>query len=198
MERIDSHVESLIFAAETPVSIDLIRNCMVRQFLFEFTYDDIKDSVQRLIDRYEDEKYSFRIEEINEAFIFMSKPIYHETVSTLLKEKSNKKLTKVALETLSIIAYKQPVSKTFIESVRGVNCDYTIQKLMEKELISIAGRADGPGRPLLYTTSEKFMDYFGLRSMKDLPTLKEFENKDEKIGEPSEIEIVNLNTNEEE
>ena len=84
---------------------------------------EIIASVQRLIEKYEDAQYSFRIEQINEAFAFMTKPAFHDTVTVLLKEKSNKKLTKVALETLSIIAYKQPVSRTFIERIRGVNCE---------------------------------------------------------------------------
>ena len=171
---------------------------MIHYLNHEFSMQEIIASVQRLIEKYEDAQYSFRIEQINEAFAFMTKPAFHDTVTVLLKEKSNKKLTKVALETLSIIAYKQPVSRTFIERIRGVNCDYTLQKLLEKELIEISGRGEGPGLPLLYKTSEKFMDYFGLNSIKDLPTLKEFESNQEEIGEPSPIEIVNPPINEEE
>ena len=159
--------------------------------LYDFPMDDIETSLSRIIAKYSDPEFSFGIEEINNAYLFMTKPAFHETVGILLKEKSNKKLTKVALETLSIIAYKQPVSKTEIESIRGVNCDYTVQKLLDKELVEIAGRGEGPGRPLLYQTSEKFMDYFGLKSIQDLPTLKEFEENQESIGEPSPIEIVN-------
>lgn len=176
----------------------MIKNCLDRLLLYDFPISDIQDSISRLVEKYAQEEYSFQIEEINQAFLFMSKPAFHETVSTLLKEKSNKKLSKVALETLSIIAYKQPASKTDIESIRGVNADYTVQKLLEKELIEISGRGEGPGKPLLYTTSEKFMDYFGLKSMNDLPTLKEFEDSQESIGEPSPIEIVSLTKQEEE
>lgn len=171
---------------------------MDRLMLYDFPISDILGSVQRLRDKYALEEYSFQIEEINEAFLFMTKPLFHDTVTTLLKEKSNKRLSKVALETLSIIAYKQPASKTDIESIRGVNADYTVQKLLDKELIEISGRGEGPGKPLLYRTSEKFMDYFGLKSMKDLPTLKEFEENQERIGEPSPIEIVSLSKHEEE
>lgn len=165
---------------------------------YDFPIEDIEQSVVRLQEKYEDEKFSFEIVEINEGFQFLTKPYFHNTVSMLLKEKSNKKLTKVALETLSIIAYKQPISRTLIESIRGVNCEYTIQKLLEKELVEISGRADGPGRPLLYRTSEKFMDYFGLKSMKDLPTMKDFDQSKEQIGEPSPIEIVRNDKYEEE
>jgi len=158
--------------------------------LQNFSIEEVLDSILRVQERYSSDLYSFDVQEIDGGYVFMSKPIYHPTVATLLKEKSNAKLTRVALETLSIIAYKQPVTKTFIEGIRGVNSDYTVQKLLEKELIEIAGRADGPGKPLLYKTSNKFMDYFGLKSASDMPQLKEIEQLDESVGEPSSIQIV--------
>jgi segregation and condensation protein B len=99
-----------------------------------------------------------------------------------------KRLSRSALETLSIIAYKQPVTKSELERIRGVNCDYAIQKLLEKELVAIQGRSDGPGRPLLYGTSDKFMDYFGLKSLDDLPKPKEFREPSNQIGEQAPIE----------
>ncbi len=198
MKRIDIHVESLVFSAETPIDPATIKKCLDRLFLYDFALQDIHDSINRLSEKYGQEEFSFAIEEINGGFIFMSKPAFHDTVSTLIKEKSNKKLTKVALETLSIIAYKQPVTKTLIESIRGVNCDYAVEKLLEKELVEIVGRAEGPGKPLLYRTSDKFMDYFGLRNIKDLPTLKEFQENQSQIGEPSVIEIVENSKYEEE
>lgn len=190
LERIDIHVECLIFSADSPISARMIKSSIDSVFMYEFSLADIQESIERLRSKYNHESYSFQIEEINEAFVFMTKPAFHDTVGAYLKEKSNKKLTKVAMETLSIIAYKQPVSKTIIESIRGVNCDYTVQKLLEKELIEISGRGDGPGKPLLYRTSEKFMDYFGLKSIKDLPSMKDLQQDQESIGEPSEIEIV--------
>ena len=198
MGRLNIQIESLIFSAEAPIDLATLKRCLDRLHLFEFRISDIQESVDQLINKYKSEEFSFEIVEINEGFMFMTKPAFHETVAIHLKEKSNKKLSKVGLETLSIIAYKQPVSKTQIESIRGVNCDYTVQKLLEKELISISGRAEGPGRPLLYKTSEKFMDYFGLRSINELPTLKEFQENQEKVGEPSPIEIVDYSKLEEE
>ena len=89
------------------------------------------------------------------------------------------------METLSIVAYKQPISKTEIEQIRGVSCDYAMQKLLEKELVAILGRSDAPGRPLVYGTSDKFMDYFGIKSLKDLPKPKDFKDVENKIGEES-------------
>ena len=91
------------------------------------------------------------------------------------------------METLAVIAYKQPVSKGELEQIRGVNCDYSIQKLLEKELIAPAGRSEGPGKPLLYATSDKFMDYFGLKALSDLPKLKELSMEDDAIGTPIEL-----------
>jgi segregation and condensation protein B len=107
-----------------------------------------------------------------------------------LKQLTKRRLSKVALETLAIIAYRQPVSRVEIEQIRGVNADYAIDKLLEKELIEIVGRSPGPGKPLLYSVSPKFMDYFGLKSMEDLPQLKEFQVASEEIGEPSSLEEV--------
>ena len=101
-----------------------------------------------------------------------------------------KRLSQAALETLSIVAYKQPVSKTELEQIRGVSCDYAIQKLLEKELVEIQGRSDAPGRPLVYGTSEKFMDYFGIKSLKDLPKPKDFKDVENVIGENLSMETI--------
>ena len=105
----------------------------------------------------------------------------------LFHQKSKKKLSRSALETLAIIAYQQPVSKSEMERVRGVSCDYAVQKLLEKELIEIKGRSTDPGRPLLYGVSSKFMEHFGLASMKELPKLKEFKLPDNAIGEAEKL-----------
>ena len=112
----------------------------------------------------------------------MTKPAYQASIGILLKQQSKKRLSTSALETLSIIAYKQPVTKSEIEQIRGVNCDYTVQKLLEKELVEIKGKAESIGRPLLYGTSTRFMDYFGINSIKDLPTPKDFSPPENEIG----------------
>jgi len=122
--------------------------------------------------------------ELADVFHFLTKPAYHQSIGIFLKQNSQKKLSRSALETLSIIAYKQPVSKSELEKIRGVNCDYSIQKLLEKELITISGRDEGPGRPLLYSTSDKFLNYFGLTSIMGLPKLREFESSENEIGSP--------------
>ena len=150
--------------------------------------EELERAIQYLQDRYQNPQYAFEIVELAGGFQFLTKGAYHQTVGTLLKQKNKRRLSQAALETLSIIAYKQPVSKSEMEKIRGVNCDYALQKLLEKELVAISGRSDGPGRPLLYSTSEKFMNYFGLRSLRDLPQPKDFREHDQVIGTPQPIE----------
>ena len=112
-----------------------------------------------------------------------SKPEYQSVISLLLQQNSKKKLSTTILETLSIVAYKQPVTKSEIEHIRGVNCDYAIQKLLDKNLITIKGKSNDPGRPLLYATSVFFMEYFGINDIKDLPQLKDLRELSNEIGE---------------
>ena len=103
-----------------------------------------------------------------------------------LKQKSRRKLSASALETLAIIAYKQPVTRTQLEQIRGVSCDYALHKLLEKELVEIKGKAETLGRPVLYCTTQKFMEYFGINHLRDLPQLKDFAVEENVIGEVSE------------
>lgn len=146
--------------------------------------------------KYEHEDFAFTIVEISGGFQFMTKNDYHDTVGTLLKQKTKKRLSKSALEALAIVAYRQPITKIEVEQIRGVNSDYSIQKLLEKELVTIVGRSEKPGRPLLYATSPKFMDYFGIQSLKDLPKVKDFKEEEvNEIGEPQAIEEVTTSFN---
>lgn len=197
MEKLAQHIESLIFTADVPISLKEIDNCLTEAFGMQFLEQEIIGAITQLQERYHQEAFAFEIVEIAEGYQFLTKGAYHQTVGVYLKQTTKKRLSRSALETLSIIAYKQPVTKTEMENIRGVNCDYALQKLLEKELVSITGRSDGPGRPLLYGTSEKFMDYFGLKSLKDLPVPKEFKMPDNEIGEQAPIE-ENIDDNEEE
>ena len=181
-------MESLIFIGNPSISFDDIKNALVESLCTEFTDEQVADCIGILMDKYADDAYSMEIIEIAGGFRFMTKGSFHNTIGTFLKQNTHKKLSKSALESLAIIAYKQPVTKSELESIRGVNCDYTIQKLLEKDLVEISGRSDGPGRPLLYSTSIKFIDYFGLRSIEDLPKPKEIEPIENQIGEHAPIE----------
>lgn len=144
---------------------------------------DIDQAINAVMEKYKEESFSFQVEHVGGGYQFLTKPAYQTSIGILLKQQSKKRLSNSALETLSIIAYKQPVTKSQIEQIRGVNCDYTTQKLLEKELIEILGKADSIGRPLLYGTSAKFMEYFGINNISDLPTPKDFSSEDNTIGE---------------
>lgn len=182
------HVESLIFTAEGPIRFQDISHALEEHFGVKPSETDVTEAIQALQEKYQSADFSFELVEIADGYQFLSKGAYHGLIGTHLKQKTRKRLSRAALETLSIIAYKQPVTKSELEKIRGVSCDYSIQKLLEKDLVVITGRSDGPGRPLLYGTSDKFMDYFGLKSLKDLPTPKDFKVPENSIGEQAPIE----------
>jgi segregation and condensation protein B len=123
---------------------------------------------------------------VSNGYQFLTKKEYHAVINLLQVQRSKKKLSPAALETLAIIAYKQQVTKLEIEQIRGVNSEYSIQKLLEKELITIAGKSDTVGRPILYSPSQQFMDYFGINSLGELPQIKDFADNSSSIGEQSE------------
>jgi len=186
MENIDLYVESLIFASEVPIGADEIKNCVEALIKNTVSKKQIEEIIQSLQIKYSREEFSFEIVNIGNAYQFLTKYEYYDLIGLLIKIKSNKNLSKSTLETLAVIAYQQPVSKAEIEKVRGVNCDYAVQKLLEKDLIKIVGRSKDPGRPLLYGSSEKFMEHFGLSSLQDLPKLKEIISDDNIIGNHEE------------
>lgn len=189
MENMVQHIESLIFVADSPISLKEIKDCLDKIFETNFKEEDLLDQIETLKEKYKLDNTAIEVAEISGGYQFLTKGAYHNTIGTFLKQSTKKKLSKVALETLAIIAYKQPITKPELESIRGVSCDYAVQKLLEKELVSIAGRSDKPGKPLMYATSEKFMNYFGLKSIDDLPKLKDFKMPDNTVGEPAPIEV---------
>lgn len=171
------HIESLIFAAPRPISVDDIVSTLSEVFEVDIQFSEVEQAINSIINKYHNEAHAIEVVELSGGFTFMSKPAHHHVLAVYLRQTENKKLSKAALETLSIIAYKQPCTRTDVESIRGVNCDYAIQKLLEKDLVHIIGRNEGPGKPLIYGTSETFMNYFGLKSISDLPKLKEIKEE---------------------
>lgn len=171
------HIEALIFASDKPLTSMEITELINNAFGFmeeKLTLEQIQTSIDGIREKYASEFYPFEVRESGGGWQFLTKKDYHKTVGQLNGEKFLKRLSTAALETLSIIAYKQPITKGEIEAIRGVSSDYSIQKLLEKELIIIAGRNEEmPGKPLVYSTSKTFMDYFGINSPADLPKLKE-------------------------
>lgn len=191
MEHLSLHIESLIFVADQALSKKDILATLETTFESKIHERDFEEAIGLIRAKYGDENHAIELVNISGGYQFLTKEQYHHTVGTLLKQQNKKKLSKSAMETLSIIAYRQPVTKGDLELIRGVNCDYAVNKLLEKELVEIHGRSEGPGRPLLYTTSRKFMDYFGLESMSDMPKLKDLELPEQQIGEQEAL-TVNL------
>src|SRR3954452_1164258 len=177
LSQIIPHIEALIFASEKPLTsleiVELINNAF--GFMEErISPEQVETSIQGIREKYQSEFYPFEVCESGGGWQFLTKKEFHKTLAQLNGERFLKRLSTAALETLAIIAYKQPITKGEIESIRGVNTDYSIQKLLEKELIVITGRSENlPGKPLVYSTSKNFMDYFGINSADDLPKIKE-------------------------
>jgi len=177
LSAIIPHIEVLIFASDKPLTaleiVELINNAF--GFMEQrVSLEQVETCIGGIKEKYSSEFYPFEIKESGGGLQFLTKPNFHKTVAQLNGDKFLKRLSNAALETLAIIAYKQPITKGEIESIRGVNSDYSVQKLLEKELILISGRNEKlPGHPLLYTTSKNFMDYFGINSADDLPKIKE-------------------------
>jgi segregation and condensation protein B len=171
------HIEALIFASDKPLTALELTELINNAFGFmedKIVLDQIESSLEGVVEKYKSEFYPFEIREAGGGWQFLTKKDYHKTVAQLNGDKFLKRLSTAALEALSIIAYKQPVTKSDIEAIRGVSSDYAIQKLLEKELIIITGRNEAlPGHPLVYCTSKTFMDYFGINTADDLPKLKE-------------------------
>jgi segregation and condensation protein B len=179
----NSVIEALIFASDDPLTPAEIINAVkeIDGPDTEITVDDIEQTVDELNKNYDDNGIAFTILKIAHGFIHATKPDHSKYVGYLSTEKTKRRLSPASLETLAIIAYKQPITKPELESIRGVNSDYTLNTLLEKNLVTISGRAETVGRPLLYVTTDEFLKYFGLRQIGDLPKPREIEEimKDE-------------------
>ena len=186
MEDIEQYIEALIFVSEQSIRTEEIIYCLQSAFGADIAEDEVTEHIQSITKKYHDKAFAIEVVKINNGYQFLTKKNYHQVVSLLQAQRAKKKLSQAALETLAIIAYKQPVTKPDIEQIRGVNCDYSIQKLLEKELIAIVGKSEGLGKPILYGTSNVFMDYFGINDIKELPQIKEFADNSVSIGEQAE------------
>ena len=184
----DSEVftEALIFASEKSISTEEIWQVLTDLNEESLSLLEIEAMIERIRQKYLELNLAIELVSLNGGFQFLTRKQFYPVINQLQIQRSKKKLSQAALETLSIVAYKQPVTKLEIEQIRGVNCDYTVQKLLEKELISITGKSDTVGKPLLYGTSGVFMDYFGINSKNDLPQVSELVVQENTIGEQTE------------
>lgn len=169
-EEIKPIVESLIFAAEEPVTLRKLAD-----IIGDVEHNKILEAVAHLKNDYEAQGRSFQIEEVAGGYRFYTKPDYYEWIAKLRKKSGEARLSQASLETLAIIAYKQPVLRADVEAIRGVQSGQIIRLLMEKDLVKVAGRDESLGHPLLYGTTKRFLEYFGLKDIHDLPKIEELE-----------------------
>jgi segregation and condensation protein B len=192
------HIEALIFASDKPLTAPEITDLVNQAFGFmedKIEVEQVDASLEGIVEKYNSEFYPFEVRQSGGGWQFLTKKDYHKTVAQLNGEKFLKRLSAAALETLAIVAYKQPVTKGEIEAIRGVSSDYAVQKLLEKELIIITGRNEKlPGHPLVYATSKNFMDYFGINSPEDLPKIKEV--LAEQVVQPTIVHHTDFETSE--
>jgi segregation and condensation protein B len=186
MENPELYIEALVFASEQSIRVEEILYCLQATFERDFSIEEMNECLDSIKTKYSTENFAIELVNVNNGYQFLTKKNYHPVISLLQLQRSKKRLSQAALETLAIIAYKQPVTKTEVEQIRGVNCDYSIQKLLEKELIAINGKSESLGKPILYGTSPLFMDYFGINNIQELPNIKELTDNSTSIGEQQE------------
>jgi segregation and condensation protein B len=197
IESLKNIVEALIFASDEPIDINTISEVImsvIHQENVDNLSEEIADSISELNEFYEKNNMAFRIIRIAKGFQFATIPEFSKFVGYMNTERRRKRLSQAALETLAIIAYKQPITKPEIERIRGVGAEYILSTLLEKNLICIKGRAETVGRPLLYSTTDEFLKYFGIGDIDDLPKPREIEEvmNDEEFLEQKRKILMNV------
>ena len=182
-------IEALLFVSDKPVSIDTLKDVLT-----EVEPTQIRAIIEELNGEYASSRRSFAIKEIAGGFQMLTDPVYSRWISVLYKRPPDR-LSGPSLETLAIIAYKQPLTRSQIEIIRGVNVDGVLHTLEERNLIRSRGRLDAPGRPILYGTTPEFLQHFGLKSLDELPKLKEFQESDlDFVKEKEKHDVLNTET----
>lgn len=184
--RLTSVIEALIFASPDPLSWEKI-SAIIKESEEELELDQIviKNIIDQLNNRFEENDLSFRIEKTGGGYTFVTQPRYHPWLSIYQHENAYRRLSQPAIETLAIVAYRQPITKPEVDSIRGVDSGYILRQLMEKLLIKVSGRADSVGKPLLYKTTSHFLKHFGINAVEELPKPREIDEilKDDDMAE---------------
>ena len=193
-DEIKAIAEALIFVSDIPLSINKIN-----EVLDKTDVATIKTAILQLQDEYEKGGKGIQIIEVANGYKMCTRSEYSDYVTKLFTHRKKAKLSAQALETLAVIAYKQPVTKPEIEEIRGVNIIGVLKTLLDRNMIKILGKKDAVGRPILYGTTREFLEYFGLKDLTDLPTLKDFsefdlgeiKNETEKLSENTKSDVPN-------
>ncbi len=167
-EQIKKVIEALLFVSEKPISIKIF------QTFFNIPLNNLKEILLELIEEYRVKNGGMLIIKMEDSYQMVTNPECGEWIKIFKKFNTNNKLSEQALETLAIIAYKQPITKAEIEKIRGVNSDYALKTLIDRKLVKIVGKKEIPGRPFIYGTTKEFLKLFGISSLKELPELSQF------------------------
>lgn len=174
--RLSSVIESLVFASPEPISPGKICEIIAQgEEQLELETEAIEPFIDRLNQRYEENGLAFNIEEVAGGYTFSTKKRYEPWLSIFQHEDAYRKLSQSAIESLAIVAYKQPITKPEVDEIRGVDSGYILRQLLEKVLIEVSGRLDAPGKPLVYRTTRHFLKHFGINSIDELPKPREIE-----------------------
>jgi segregation and condensation protein B len=184
--RLTSVIEALIFASPDPIPWEKI-SAVIKESEeeLELNYEVIQKIVDQLNERFEQNDFSFRISQTGGGYTFVTQPRYHPWLSIFQHENAYRRLSQPAIETLAIVAYRQPITKPEVDSIRGVDSGYILRQLLEKMLVKVSGRADSPGKPLLYKTTPDFLKHFGINAVDELPKPREIDEilKDDDMAE---------------
>lgn len=192
--RLSSVVEALIFSSPDPLSPEKIATLLQQnEEDLSLAAEDVQAIVDELNQRYEANDLAFRIERLGGGFTFATQPRYYPWMTLFQHEHLSRRLSQTALETLAIIAYKQPLTKPEVDQIRGVDSGYAVRHLLERDLIKVSGRADSPGKPLLYKTTDLFLRHFGINRIDELPKPREIEDilKDDDMAEHRQFLLDN-------
>ncbi len=188
-------IEALLFVSDSPQSAENLWQFIRQEKQItppeSITFEAVVQAIETLRQRYQQPQYAFELREIAGGFQLLTKPAYAPYTKIVIHAREHRRLTRPVLETLAIIAYKQPITRAEIDYIRGVNSDYAIQKLLEKQLIEPLGRSENlPGKPLLYRTTKQFMEYFGINRIEDLPRPDELKTEEELVVEAFQTRIL--------
>ncbi len=167
-------LEALLFSSNRPIGTRRLSDLSGAE-----DGHQVRRLIQELGEEYEREGRAFAVEEIGGGFQMLSRPAFAPWIQKLHQRQQEESLSQAALETLAVVAYRQPVNRAEVEDIRGVHCGHMLRSLVDKRLIKVVGRADELGRPMLYGTTRQFMEAFGLRSLKDLPRREELTGEEE-------------------
>lgn len=184
--RLSSVIEAIVFASSEPVSARKITEIIAQgEEQLELETDAVENFIEKLNRRYEENGLAFEIRRVGGGYTFATRKRYESWLSIFQHEEAYRKLSQAAIETLAIVAYKQPVTKPEVDDIRGVDSGYILRQLLEKVLIEVAGRMDAPGKPLIYRTTRHFLKHFGINSLDELPKPREIEEilKDDDMSE---------------